>query len=88
MLATPALARADDALRCGQRLVSVGATTAEVLDKCGEPQDRDELSETGRKGRVRTVSLWTYRLGPKDFVRTLVFEGGYLRRVDVGDYPN
>jgi hypothetical protein len=84
----PRAARADEVLRCGQRLVSVGVTKAEVVDKCGEPRSRDDYTETGPRGRSRAVSLWTYVLGQKDFVRTLVFENGYLRRVEVGDYPN
>ena len=33
------------ALRCGNRLVLVGASTVEVLEKCGEPAGRDQWVE-------------------------------------------
>jgi hypothetical protein len=34
-----------EALYCGKRLVLVGASKAEVLDKCGEPVARDHWVE-------------------------------------------
>jgi hypothetical protein len=38
---------ADRTLKCGTRLVSIGDTTAEVLEKCGEP-DQVERREEGQ----------------------------------------
>ena len=36
---------ADRYLRCQGRLVSIGDTKEEVLDKCGKPDKRDQLEE-------------------------------------------
>jgi hypothetical protein len=38
---------ADRTLKCGTRLVSIGDTTTEVLEKCGEP-DQIERREEGQ----------------------------------------
>ena len=38
---------ADRALRCGNRVVSVGATAAEVTDKCGAPGHVEKWEEGG-----------------------------------------
>jgi uncharacterized protein DUF2845 len=83
------VAFADDGLRCGDRLVSVGETQSDVAAKCGQPtraETRHEQSYT-RCGTMRgTVDFWTYDRGPGDFVRTLTFRQGLLRDVAVGGY--
>jgi hypothetical protein len=43
----PSAVSADRTLKCGTRLVSIGDTTAEVLEKCGEP-DQIERREEGQ----------------------------------------
>lgn len=40
-------AAADNSLRCSNRIVSVGATPAEVTDKCGEPVYVEQWEEGG-----------------------------------------
>jgi hypothetical protein len=80
------------ALRCGNRLVGMGASTAEVFDKCGEPVARDQWVE------YRTVSPpssfappqeqvylpviieeWVYNFGAHRFMQKFHFEDGRLR---------
>jgi hypothetical protein len=41
------VAGADSALRCGSRLVSIGATPPEVTEKCGEPVYVEQWEEGG-----------------------------------------
>lgn len=43
----PSAAVADHGLRCGNRIVSVGATAGEVSDKCGEPVNVEQWEEGG-----------------------------------------
>src|SRR5262245_4954486 len=45
------------ALRCGNRLILVGASTAEVLDKCGEPVSRDQWVEYRTASPPRSFSF-------------------------------
>ena len=85
----PALARADDSMRCGEWLVRVGASEGEVAHKCGSPTEAYTDTEyvTGDDGSTvaYVVDLWLYNRGPYDFVRTLSFRGGALVHVHVGD---
>jgi hypothetical protein len=41
------VAGADSALRCGSRIVSIGATPPEVTDRCGEPVYVEQWEEGG-----------------------------------------
>ena len=73
-------------LRCGSDLVSRDDSTAEVLDKCGEPVSRDFLGYRevqdyyGFRHEV-TVEEWTY--GPRNgMYHFLRFEGNRLERID------
>jgi hypothetical protein len=47
LLITLSTAAADNSLRCSNRIVSVGATPAEVTDKCGEPVYVEQWEEGG-----------------------------------------
>ena len=47
LMPTLSTAVADNAVRCGNRVVSVGATSAEVADKCGEPVHVEQWEEGG-----------------------------------------
>jgi hypothetical protein len=78
---------AEDGLRCGSRLVTVGESEAEVAGKCGEPTTRNRQPVYSRRGAViGFIDVWTYDFGPYDFVRVLTFANGVLDHVDVGHY--
>jgi hypothetical protein len=79
--ATPA--RADDSVRCGDRLVSAGAVQGEVQAKCGPPT----YAYTAYTADA-IIDRWSYDRGPHDFIRTLVFRNGVLAHVVVGSYGN
>lgn len=84
-------ALADDGLRCGVRLVTVGEFEAAVAAKCGPPGQASRHVESWCDDGYAScthivVDLWTYDRGPSEFVRTLRFENMVLRHVFVGDY--
>lgn len=60
-------ALADDTVRCGNKIVSIGMTAAEVLKYCGEPTSREvEEQDVRSGGRVvgkTQLNRWTYDRG-------------------------
>ncbi|MFZ6049155.1 DUF2845 domain-containing protein [Pseudomonas sp. CR3202] len=79
-LATPAGA---DTMRCGSKLISIGDRTFEVLQKCGEPVQRDLVGYTGGyyDSREFTIEEWVY--GPNNgMLSILTFEGNRLVRIE------
>ena len=87
------------ALRCGNRLVLVGASTAEVLDKCGEPATRDQWVEyrtvpqsssfTPLQEQVYlpvTIEEWVYNFGARRFMQKFHFEDGRLSDIEALGY--
>ena len=93
-------ARADDSLRCEGRLVTVGSSALELVEKCGEPSMREErlvehataVPLDGSSGGVREVRVtsvverWTYNFGPDRFIEVVTLEGGRVRNVKSGGY--
>lgn len=85
------------AMRCGNQLVFIGDRHSDVLNKCGEPDEREERPEKryfrvfqeGKSFQVLQevlVEEWTYNLGPTMFIRILRFENGRLVKIETGDY--
>jgi hypothetical protein len=85
-------ARADDTIRCRNgRLVSVGMTTLDVTDRCGQPQSRtaEDIPVRARLPNGNVVQtgttraeLWVYQRGPGQFDAQLTFEDDKLVRID------
>jgi len=77
-------ARADDAFRCGNRLVEPGMTRAEVRQLCGEPTAKnDEVQDVRSGGRLlgtTTVHRWTYTSYSK--TRVLTFDEDVLKSIE------
>lgn len=83
------------ALQCGQSLVVVGDSMAQVLERCGEPTTAHVRTETtvvwieyprpGFAGRAHEstvlIETWTYDFGPGRFIERLVFRDGVLVRM-------
>lgn len=100
-LLPPVPARADDNLRCGNRLVSVGDGKDKVIALCGEPTS---VSFEGLRGGYRypywpydysyigpayielPVELWTYNLGSHKLLRKLRFVGDELVEIWTDGY--
>jgi hypothetical protein len=86
-----ALPAAADTLRCGSSLITEGATQGEVLQKCGEPDSRSEISEPVRARRANgttyivgttTQQIWRYQRRNGQFPVNLTFEGGVLKKLE------
>jgi len=85
-------------MQCGGSLLENGATTAQVLELCGEPQQRTRSERTLSSGLVDSlassevtipVEVWTYQQEGQ-FTRKLVFESGKLVKTEsqgFGDMP-
>jgi hypothetical protein len=80
------------AFRCGVYVVTEGEHALSVLQKCGEPQYRDEHIEY-RELRIKgqgleqarfepvRVEQWLYNFGPRMFMQQLRFENGKLMEI-------
>ena len=86
---------ADAAFRCGNRLVQIGDHEMEVLQKCGEPEFKDErIGYTGERLRHPRGALeieeyeqiiiheWIYNFGPRRLKQRLLFENGILKEIN------
>jgi uncharacterized protein DUF2845 len=82
------------ALRCGNRLVSVGEPQSTVLYKCGEPDTMERrviyraLPDHDAFGALRSlvyvpvvIEVWVYNFGPRQFMQELSFEDGQLTAI-------
>ena len=84
LLASPAAF----AMRCGTRIVDVGAQDFQVRERCGEPFYADQYYATevfgnyGPVAQYRDVQydVWYYNFGPRQLMRQLVFRDGLLER--------
>lgn len=86
-------ARADDALRCDKRLISVGETALELRKLCGTPDHVASYPELNGSGVVgadgssilryvqEEVEIWTYTNGPGDLVRLIQIRRGKIRQI-------
>jgi len=85
-----------DGFRCGTKLVTEGASRAEVAHKCGEPTDvrnsrsvfrRPVVWNYGRPYYVGDdyieiqVEIWTYNLGPNQLMRRFRVEDGLVTEI-------
>jgi hypothetical protein len=88
-------------LRCGNQLASDGASTSEVLMRCGEPMAKESRQVTLRertstrnereansseRAEVKTIEEWTYNFGPHRLIQVVVFENGRLIDVRSAGY--
>jgi hypothetical protein len=79
---------------CGDHVLSVGDTKADILIKCGEPfyksSHQEELKEhfddfDSRKVIV-TIEEWTYNFGPQQFMRVITFRNGTVVDIRTAGY--
>ena len=75
---------------CDGGVVAEGDSQTDVLRRCGPPTFRTAPDKVyiDRGGYVRqtTVIQWIYNPGPRRFIRTITFVGGYVSDIDEGDY--
>jgi hypothetical protein len=89
-----------DAMRCGSRLITEGATRTNVRQLCGEPSDvvtrtilrRPSYNLQGRiayygDGLIEVpVEVWTYNLGPYKLMRRIRFVDGIVEEIETLGY--
>jgi hypothetical protein len=94
-------AHAEDSMRCGTRLASVGNSKYTVLQLCGEP---NAISVIGSMPQPHVwfsgfnsyyldppyqyvpIEVWTYNFGPNKLLRRLRFEGDELTDIRADGY--
>jgi Protein of unknown function (DUF2845) len=90
VLALAATAHAET-LRCGSSLISTGASQDYVLQKCGPPASKREMSEpvmarrpNGTTYQVGTTTqeIWRYDRSPGKFPAVMTFEEGVLKKLE------
>lgn len=87
LLVSPAL-QANDTLRCGGRLVSLGDDRAQVRAVCGEPAlvDPWDAGQTQFPGVPQVIEEWTYNFGSRQLVQVLRFSNDRLRVITTDGY--
>lgn len=98
VLAAPGVALSQY-LRCGGDVVADGDRKFEVLQKCGEPAQKDTRIEERQVSRLdprrkvlRTytvtvpVEVWTYNFGPGRLLYFVTFEDGVVVDIQTGGY--
>ncbi len=87
-----ATARADDSMRCGNALITVGMAESQVTAKCGQPKDKNvtEVPQRTRRSNGSSavtgtlhVERWTYERGYGQFPGLLTFEAGKLKSIEL-----
>jgi hypothetical protein len=85
-------ARADDSMRCGNALITVGMVASQVTAKCGPPKDKNvtEVPQRARRSGGRSavigtlrVERWTYDRGYGQFPALLTLEDGKLKSIEL-----
>ena len=73
-IAPLSLARADDSMKCGSKIIFVGAKQNDVLQSCGDPTSKeveDAAKSVGRYYEGTTpIEHWTYTSGEVNTVVT------------------
>jgi len=76
---------ADDTVRCGSKLVTIGMSAAEVLKYCGEPTSREVEEQDIRSGnRVvgkTQLNRWIYGRGSAGEPKVLEFDQDKLTAI-------
>jgi hypothetical protein len=76
------------AMRCGNRIVDVGAQDFQVRERCGEPFWTDHYSSIEILGAYGPLEqqqsvqfdVWYYNFGPSQLMRRIVFRNGIALR--------
>ena len=80
-----------ETLRCGNSLIATGAAAGYVIEKCGAPDSKTEVTEPVMARRpdgfsyqvgTTTQEIWRYKRGHGQFPAVLTFEGGVLKKLE------
>lgn len=90
-LTLASVAKADDVIRCGGKIVREGMIASQVIALCGEPQSKqiEQVPVRARRANgasqvigVTEVERWTYER-PGQLPALLTFEQGELKRLEI-----
>ena len=83
-LSGPMAARADDTVRCGSRVITIGMSKSDVQDACGAPTSIEDIAQPVRAGKQvvgeTMQSRWTY--ASNTVTRVFVFDQDRLVSID------
>ena len=89
LLMTAALA--DEPMRCGSGFISSSSTVAELLAKCGEPDEKQSRVEDVRhagaaggmvKSGTTRIETWIYRSSSQVLPRVVTIVDGKIKRIE------
>ena len=66
-------------IKCGTNLVSLGAHSSELIQKCGEPDQKERI-----EARLSTYEIWTYNCGSGRFMKVITISGGKVHKIEEG----
>jgi hypothetical protein len=86
------MAAGAETFRCGQSIASPDMSIDELLEKCGEPDQKsvEQVDVYGpnaqgagkiKRGTV-TVEKWTYDRGPQSFAMVVTIEDGRIKSME------
>ena len=81
-----------DTMRCGQSLVNEQTSLSELLNKCGEPQEKSSTTDdvlavnaaghAFKTGETVTRERWIYRRNAGALPMAVTIENGVIRRIE------
>jgi len=80
-----------DSMRCGQSIVNETVTVAELLEKCGEPTNKDvkyadvlarNSNGSSRKIGTQTIERWRYARGSRSLPMEVTIVDGKIRSLE------
>jgi len=92
LLALGGVASADEVMRCGNWVIAAPISLEELLSKCGEPAQKDVVTEdvrtgakSGRASQVvgtTTTEKWTYRPSTQSLPMVVTIVDGKVTRIE------
>ena len=81
LMVVPCLAQTREVqtIRCGTNVVRVGAAPFELVQNCGEPDQKDFV-----EAKLSTVEKWTYNCGSQRFIKIITMRGGKVWKIEEG----
>jgi len=77
-----------DSFRCGRKVIRNGDSSADLMQKCGEPQSRDSAQEElwlNRTQQKVRVERWHYKQGSSKLARVVLVYRGEVVGVRTGN---
>jgi hypothetical protein len=83
MLLCLPLVAAAETIRCGNRIIAPGSSSAELASFCGDPtQVNGNTGPAGTSVDDRQVEIWTYNFGPNQLMERVRIINGIVVQID------